>query len=304
VSAAWVAASVRATLLERRRLGARGARALAATDSASAIRALASGPYRDEVTPTMSVVEAQRAVAASLLWRLRMLAGWVPPGGTSTVQALAAWFEIVNVQERLAYFAGGPRPELFRLGRLAVAWPALERATSPDVVRSALAASRWGDPGGVTDEAIVNWMRLAWAAWVARSVPAAAGWAEAGRVLLAARLVTAGQVDPNLERSGGRGLRRGWTGAGSLDVLSGFISQGASSVLEGVAAAEDLWLAEAGWWKRVSADAARLLVASRYSPDVVVAAVALSAHDTWLVRAALTAADGDAVAKETFAEAA
>src|SRR5215472_379416 len=99
MSLAWVAGSVRASLLVSRRVGRAEARTLAGRGSLQdALRELAGSPYGREVEGARSLEEAQRAVAATLLWNLRVLAGWLPPAGGELLRALAAWYEIANVQ--------------------------------------------------------------------------------------------------------------------------------------------------------------------------------------------------------------
>lgn len=301
--ASWVAASVRAKLIARRRLGPAGARALAAMpDGLGAVRALAATAYGREVKPEMTVPAAERAVAAALLWDLRLLAGWIPPGGAFVVQPLAAWFEIANVQERLAYLAGGPRPEPFHLGRLATAWRSMSAATTPQAIRASLARSRWGDPGSAAPEAIVNWMRFRWAGWVALSVPGASGWAASATALLAARLVaaTGAGAGDGLRHLPAYGLPAGWQRADSATELARLLPPESAWVLESVRTAGDLWRAEARWWARVAEEARERLVRLRFGPNVVVGATVLIARDAWLARAALAAAAGGQATREAF----
>ena len=52
------------------------------------------------------VVAAQRGVAETLLWHLRILAGWLPAAGAGLMRALAGWFELQNIDARLAALAG------------------------------------------------------------------------------------------------------------------------------------------------------------------------------------------------------
>ena len=60
--------------------------------------------------------------------------------------------------------------------------------------------------------------------------------------------------------------------------------------VDGVEEPSDLWAAEARWWSRVEADAAQMVLRSRYGPSAVVGIAMLLAHDAWLTRAALGAA--------------
>ena len=91
---------------------------------------------------------AQRAVAETTLWHIRVLAGWAPPGAQEAIRALAAWFELANIEDRLAFLAGGrgAAPVRPRRARDGVAARSPRRGRVADV-RAALAASPWGDPG-------------------------------------------------------------------------------------------------------------------------------------------------------------
>lgn len=76
-----MAGVVRAKALAGRRLGAAGARAVAKSPGLGpALAALSSSPYGHDVRPGQSLGAAQHAVAASLLWNMRVLAGWLPRG--------------------------------------------------------------------------------------------------------------------------------------------------------------------------------------------------------------------------------
>ena len=105
--ASWVAASTRARLLGDRRIGRLRAAAIANSGGLGpALQMLQASPYGANVDPGMSLEAAQRQVAATILWNLRVLAGWLPPGGSAMLLPLAAWFEIANIEERLAYLSG------------------------------------------------------------------------------------------------------------------------------------------------------------------------------------------------------
>ena len=106
----WVAGSVRARLLANRRLGRAGARAVAAAGSLpGAVGLVAASPYGRDVKSEMGLLEAERGVRATTLWHLRVLAGWLPPGGSDVVRVLAGGHEIANVEAHVDELAGGPR---------------------------------------------------------------------------------------------------------------------------------------------------------------------------------------------------
>ena len=92
MSLAWVAGSVRAKALARRRLGSTVIRELAASSTTeSALHMLTGSAYGRDVRPGLTVEQAQHAVRAALLWQLRVLAGWQPRAGAELVRRLAAW---------------------------------------------------------------------------------------------------------------------------------------------------------------------------------------------------------------------
>ncbi|HEX9100294.1 MAG TPA: hypothetical protein VF956_12470 [Candidatus Dormibacteraeota bacterium] len=290
--ASWVAASVRARLLGNRRLGTAGAAGLARADGlGAALELLRRSPYGPNIEPGMSLEVAQRQVAATALWHVRLLAGWLPPGGSSVLQPLAAWFEIANIEERLGYLSGGDHPPPYQLGRMGTAWRAVSAVTTPDAIRDALAQSRWGDPGTSDPGAMVLALRFRWVAWISGAVPGAAVWAESAAALLAARLcftLPRGSLAPFAVAV--FGLPAGWEHAGSAHDLAAMLPHRLAWVLDRVQEPSDLWMAEARWWARVRRDAIDMVLRSRFESSVVVGVAALLAHDAWLVRAALSAA--------------
>jgi hypothetical protein len=297
MSRAWVAGSVRARLLASRRVGTAGAAAVAhQTSLAGALRQLADSPYGRELGAVRTLDEAQRAVAATLLWHLRVLAGWLPPPGAELLRAMAAWFEIANVLDRLAYLAGRPHRPAFDLSALATAWPRLARTGSSEAIRAVLAGSRWGDPGGTEPAVIATAMRAAWAQRIVAVAPEASIWARSAAALLLAR--TGPLAGPRLARVAGV--------AGTLPAparpadVAAALPVNLRWALDGIDGPEDLWHAETRWWSRVESDAARLAAARRPDPTTVVGVVALLAADAWRVRAALAAAALGPAAREAF----
>jgi hypothetical protein len=276
------------------------AAALAGVLPAAAVDQLAASSYGPRVRAGDSPAVAARAVADTLLWNLRVLAGWVPPAGTRLLRHLAGWFEIANVEEHLRGLDGRAADPPFALGALSTAWPRLHRCTSRDELRAQLAASPWGDPGGHTDHDVAVGMRLAWAARVAGRVTPALPWAcAAAAVLVARERFALGRPLPvGAQRTvggllGGRALV-----AASLDDFVARLPGPAGWVFAGVAGVADLWHAETGWWRRVRQDAAGLLGGSRLGSGRLVGAAALLAADAMAVRAALAVSargDGPAV---------
>jgi hypothetical protein len=184
--------------MARRRLGAARVRAFMASASLQdALTTLVNQPYGKDLRPDQSLPEAQRVIGDTLLWNLRVLAGWLPPRGAEQLRVLAGWFEIANVDEQLRRFAGEPADPPYRLGRLATAWPRLAATASPAEIRSVLATLAWGDPGGESPRLIALGMHLAWARRVAATIRPAAGWvAGAVALLVAVELFVADRRPP------------------------------------------------------------------------------------------------------------
>jgi hypothetical protein len=279
--------------MARRRLGLAGARELAASPSLpDALLALTATPYGRDVAAGQSLAGAQRAVADTLLWNLRVLAGWLPRTGGDRLRVLAGWFEIANVDEVLRTLTGRPGEPPFRLGSLATVAPRLAGVTSPAELRRVLATSPWGDPGGETERDVGPALRLAWAERVASAVPPARDWAVAGAALLVAReLFVGGRILGGAAAAAARRLLGpGVPEAGSLAELSAAVPRSGRAALAGVPDPTSLWRAEARWWERVDAGAAALLRRPGFSLDPVMGAVGAAAVDAWRVRAALECA--------------
>ena len=314
MSAGWVAGSVRARALARRRIGAQEARRLAACRSLpEALGLLAATPYRigpgvpgagaprgePGVVPAAgglgdlgALAAAQDAIAAALLWDLRVLTGWLPQGGAQLMRALAGWYEIANVSERLAEIAGSQPGSMFRLGALATAWPQLSRAATLAQLRAAVAASAWKDPGDDSAAALQVGMRARWAQRVAALGEPARTWAASAVALLVAgeRFGTGRPANPVLASVAATLLGPRAARAGSLEELAGLLPDRLSWVLEPAGDPGTLWLAEAGWWARLERDGHGLLAGSGLDHQPVLGAVAVLAADAWRTCAALEVA--------------
>lgn len=312
MSTPWVAGTVRATALARRRLGAAGTRDLATLpDLAEALAVLAQSPYGHDVRVTHTLAEAQRAVGDTLLWHLRVLSGWLPRGGTQVLRLLAGGFEVANADEHVAELGGRTAEPAYELGMLETAWSRLRRTPTLTEACELLARTPWGDPGAVTPRAVHLGMRLGWADRVASGVPEAAGWARAAAALLVLReTVLEGRALPEpLAARATYLLGPGFVEAtarpsASLSGLTSLLPADARWVFQGVDRTEDLWRASVSWWRRVELDAFGLLHHAGFERGPVVGAVTLLAVDAWRVRAALevaarTPAEGPA-AMEAF----
>ena len=302
MSAGWVAGSVRARLLTQRRLGPERALEAAASPSLrDALTRLAGTGYLESEQITLSLEEAERAVAATTLLELRVIAGWLPRAGLELMRSLGAWFELANIEDRLAYLLGGELRHPFTLGSLAVAWPRVAQAETPGEVRAALAASVWGEPGGETPAEIHRGLRLAWARRLFDQVPEASEWIAGAVALFLAREVL--QTHRTLDvLQVGRVLPvgPGWERASTPADLAAALPSNARWSLEDVHELESLWRAEARWWARIERDATAMARRPQEGREVVIGAVALLAADARRVIAALsTAARG---ARDEFQE--
>jgi len=305
MSAGWVAGSVRARALARHRMGPEAARELASCPSLeAALQVLAATPYGAQVRPGQPLAAAQREIAGTVLWDLRVLAGWLPRDGVQLLRTLGAWFELANVDELLQSIAGRPAGAEFRLGTLATAWPRLRQAATHAELRAALAASAWRDPGEQTMQAVRLGLRARWAEQVAALGDPARTWAAgAAALLVAGERFTAGRdVDP-VVMGGALGLLgdAAWR-AGTLGELAGGLPSRARWVLGGITSAAGLWRAEAALMSRVEQDGLRLLRTSSLDRGVVLGAVAVMACDAWRVRAALELAARGGVPLEAYDE--
>ena len=305
MSAGWAAGSVRARAIARRRIGATEARRIAACGSLDEGLARLAAAYRrtggvphglpgDLEAGPQALSAAQHAVAASVLWDLRVLAGWLPQGGTALMRTLAGWYEIANVTELLAELAGSGSAETFSLGALGTAWGRARRSGSLAEVRATLAASAWKDPGGETAQALAVGLRARWAQRVADLGDPARSWAASGLALLVAgeRFGVGGPgrlaaEHPVLRSVAAALLGPAAASAATLDDLAGRLPRRLAWVLEGVHSPADLWRAEIAWWQRTEQDGHRLLAGPGFDQRPVVGAAVVLAADARRIGAAL-----------------
>ena len=310
MSTSWVAGVVRAKALAERRIGAGGARALATSPGlAEAVTALHQSPYGHDVHPGMSLGEAQHAIGASLLWNMRVLAGWLPRGGADVIRLLAAGFEVANVDEHLARLRGEAAESAYSLGTLGTAWSRLSDTTTLAGVGDVLGWSSWRLDDVTTQRELRVGLRLAWADAVVAGVPAAAAWARSGAALLILREVALDgrRLAPPLARRASYVLGPAFVdevarGQTDVSMLRGLLEADARSMLDEVDRVDDLWRADVSWWQRVERDGFGLLRGSSYDQRPVVGAVAVLAVDAWRTRAALEVAarGGTGAALEAF----
>ncbi|MDH4345646.1 MAG: hypothetical protein OEW31_04840 [Thermoleophilia bacterium] len=258
-------------------------------EAVDALRVSSAG-YATSAPTGPGLEQAQRAVASSLALAVRVLAAWLPRDAAVGLRAVAAWFELVNIEDRIAYLTGGAVPAPFELGVLSSAWDAAAETRSLDELRSVLARSAWGESGSNDPRELELWLRLAWGRRVAKQVPEAETWAAGAlAIVLATELFVAGRLlDPTMARE--LGLGESWPSAASCPDLRERLPPRAAWALAGVEEPSDLWPAELAWWERVRLDAATLVRGRLDGGDVVIGAVALLALDALRVNAALAVA--------------
>jgi hypothetical protein len=306
MSTAWVAVGVRSTAMRRRRLGLPATLALAASPSLeAALQVLVGGPYGHDVRADQSLAQAQRAVVATLVWNLRVLAGWAPREGVALLRVLAAPIEAANIDEHLRAPSEVSVPP-YALGALSTAWPRLAATTDVPGLRRVLAQSPWGDPGSDDRHEISVAIRLSLAERACLDVPDARRWAEGAAALVLARELGFRAAPPSdrVRLVASRVLGRAAGQAGSLAALRAALPASARWALGDATEPEQLWRAEAAWWARVDDEAAGMARHGGSDARTLVGTVARLAVDAWRVRAALelaarggrTVEDVDAVA--------
>jgi hypothetical protein len=303
MSTAWVAGNVRAKAMVNRRIGPARARQLAAAGSlAEAEQILANSPYRHGVRVGQTLAEAEHAVAATVLWHLRVLAGWQPRPGAGTLRTLAGWFEIANIRGHARAVSGGENEPTFALGSLETAWSRLRTTTSLTELRHVLSETSWGDPGGDSPADIAVGGELAWGRRVATAVPAARDWACGGAALLVARrlLFEGREFEQPARINAERLLGRGPMATRNLQEFSGRLPLPARWALSGTADVGELWQAEFRWWSRLERDGFELLRRPRFGAAPTIGAAAVLAADAWRCRAALQIASGGGRSIEVF----
>jgi hypothetical protein len=264
--------------------------------------ALAGTLYERAVGESATLEQAQRAVAACVVMQVRVLGAWLPRTAVSGLRALAAWFELANLEDRLAYFAGADAPAPFDLGILSSAWEAASASRDATELRGVLASSSWGDPGSDDADAIHLALRFGWARRVAEQAPEAAAWAAGAIALLLAEelFIAHRPVAVGLVRRAG--FQPAAAEAVSLAELRARLPRRAAWVLEEVETPEQLWRAELAWMRRVEAEAEAMTRSGLAGRQVAVGAVTLLGIDAMRITTALAAAaqDGARGAREVL----
>ena len=259
MSAKWVAGCTRAKSLLNRRLGPAGARQIASSATLSeALLALAETAYGHDVRTQDNLVQAQHSVWATLLWHLRVTAGWQPRAGAAIVRTLAMGFAIANTESNFG----------FQLGALNTT--DLLAATTSVSTRAALSK------------------RLVWADRVVTGVPEAAAWAAGALAILVASEIFALERPLNgTELSQARRVLGNAAAATNFVKFTDQLPPLAKWALVDVEQPAELWRAEAAWWDRVERDGLVLLHGSRFDSAPLVGLIAVLAVDAWRVQAAL-----------------
>jgi hypothetical protein len=215
--------------------------------------------------------------------------------------------EIANIEGHAAHLAGLDTEPPYRLGSLAVAWPRIAAANTPEQVRSALARSVWGDPGETDPTGMALGLRVAWARRLLQQAPETATWVKGSVAVLVARErfgftrtinKPTGRVIDGL-------LGRKWRTASTLSALVDQLPGASSwpfldgSVLE-VRDPNELWRAEIAVGRRVNRDAYRLANSGRYGQAAVTGALALLLLDLWRVLGAIQLAGRSPIPEEFF----
>jgi hypothetical protein len=286
----WVAATVRAKAMARRRIGAGTARRIALAPSLSdALGLLAGTAYERAAGPSTSLPEAEQVIAGVELWQLRVLSGWMPGSAVGLARALGARYERANIEAHARHLAEAGPQHLFQLGSLALSWPRLATTTSPQALRGALAASPWGDPGAGTPVALHDVLTLRWLRMLAAEAAPAVSWTAGAAALIVARLVlvrTSGPTEWTV-RAAAPLVGTAWLQATSITALRDAIPLAARWALEGIDDPSDLWRSEARLAARLESDGFRLLRQGTPGPEPILGAVAVLAVDGWRLRVAL-----------------
>jgi hypothetical protein len=304
MNADWVAAAVRARALAQRRVGSGGCHRLAVLPSLpAALSALADSVYADRLHGATDLATAERAIGASALWQLRVLAGWMPATASRLCRAAAGGYERDNIVALARQLEDGrPTAEPYDLGTLGTAWTHVRTSTSVPELTTALRRSPWGDVGTDGTTGLQDALTLVWLRRLADVAPPARSWVQLVGALTAARivLVDRAQPSPRIRRLLRPVIGTGWETAGDLAALRSTLPRATSSALHDLDDPEQLWRAEARVRLTVESDGFRLLRTALPGPDVVLGAIAVLAIDAWRVRAALAAASLGAGSSEVL----
>jgi hypothetical protein len=292
--------------MAQRRAGAGTSRAIATEPTLeAALSALQESSYALRLLGVSGLAAAERGIQETVLWQLRVLAGWLPASGTELARAAAGFFEIENIVALAHQLGGGAvAPEPYRLGALATAWNRLSLAGSSQELATILRTTAWGDVGDDGPGPLRTALGVAWARRLVAVAPPARPWCGALCVLTAARSLTVDGVSaaPALLHLLRPVLGRSWESAGTLGEFRAAIPPSLHKVVLDIASPEELWRAEARTHGAVEKDGFKLLRDSMPGPDVVLGSIAVLSTDAWRVRAALAAAAAGGGSSEVLNE--
>jgi hypothetical protein len=274
MSGGWIAGDVRARGLAAADVPDIADRVAAAPDLEAACTLLGQTKWGHRIGETTTVEAAQRNVFEALLWQMRILAGWLPSEGVEVVRCCVLWFEIRNIEDRLAYFGGAPAEAAYELGRLGIISKGLPGTSSAADIRRLMRASAWGDAGGDDVYALRVALRRTWYRRVRAASPELRIWADAAAWLFASRERLA-------LRSGGTALA---AMPPSLPATWRWTTVSWSE--------QHLWQGEERWWDQVREEGVRLLHGSMGGKEPVLGAVATLASSAHRIATALEIAAG------------
>lgn len=287
----WVAGALRGRMLASRRLDPASRHALeSAQGLEGGLSVLASTTYAHRLHSGMTLEEAQRQVGETTLWHLRVLAGWLPPGGGEDIGVVAGWFEM---QDMIGYFAAlglsAPAPSPYRLAGLGTVWRKVAETTTLEQARAILAVSEWGNPGGGDFLHMVRGVRVGWGHRLTDAFENRRQW---GAGFVAIEVAKDLFLQPQIS---GRRLR--WPmdkpsemSVGTMSDLISALPREASWVLKGFDDPDELWRAEDRWWARVAKDAEAMVWHSGLDRGTVIGAGMALVADCRLTQGLLAAA--------------
>ena len=293
VGADWVAATVRARALARRRAGTGTSAAIArAATLQDGLQMLEGTAYEQWIAGAADLTAAEHATRGTVLWQVRVMAGWLPVSSSRLCRSVAAAFERDNLVALAGQLAGGhTAPEAFDLGTLDTAWSRLRSVGSTAELRAELARSPWGAVGPDDSPALQDILTMVWLRRLADTAAPARPWALAGGALIAARtvLVDRARPSPRLRQLLHPLIGTAWETATDVESMQDSLPRALGPLFAGVTAPTDLWRAEARARTTVEADGFRLLRSALPGPDVVLGSLAVLTIDAWRIRAALAA---------------
>ena len=303
MSARWTAGVVRARAIARRRAGAAVARdCAAAVGLREALGMLTGTTYGRRLHQDMDLHAAEHAIETTLLWNLRVLAGWQPRAGAELLRVAVCGYEAADIVGRLRELGGAEPATPFELGALATVWPRVRRSTTAASVRSALAASPWGDPRAEDPATVAFYLRMSGALRLAALGPEPARWAagDAAVALGRERYLAQRPIGEAALKTATRLLGSTASRAPSWEEYVRRLPHDAQWAVQGVSSPEALWRAEASCLQRKEADSRELLRGGGLDGRPVLAAAMLLSVDAWRVCAGLESAARTGRAPEVF----